>query len=223
MADEDLRRSERDRDLLGSDQARARHFHEQLRAGRVEPGRLALLSQLGWAPAVLVTGPGEATPAALIAALRAMGIETCLRATCPILRLVRPGLAGALPGIAGGEDVVDPARVDELVAAVEAFVACPCAEHAEEASGQGAVAIDAASFLIDEASDRPEAAWCARAFHAIAGVLQGPVDLWPAWPPGSGRTAWVCELIEAALERVDLDELRAALGVELLPWLLERG
>jgi hypothetical protein len=172
---------------------------------------------------VLVTGPGEATPAALIAALRAMGIETCLRAACPLLRLLRPGLAGALLGIAGGWDLLHPARVDELVAAVEAFVACPCAAHAAEASDQEAVALDAASFLIDEAGDQPQAAWCARAFHAIAGVLQGPIDLWPAWPSGSKRTAWVCPLIEAALERVDLDELRVALGAELLPWLSERG
>lgn len=232
MTDERLRSHERARALSGSEEAEAEYLAEALRAGRIAPARLALLARLGWAPAAaMVVGAGDASPDGLVSALRAAGLEACLRAALVLLRRLLPHVAPDLLATGRDEEFLDPTALDGLVCALEELARCPCDAHAAAVIDREHLAMGASSYLLDASTGREEtggdlasAEWSAGVLRALVAVVQGPGYLWPEWPvEGSGRTSFVCEVLAAARGRIPEAELVSALRQELLPWLLGRG
>lgn len=231
MTDERLRRRERALALSGAEEAQAEALAEGLRAGRIAPARLALLARLGWAPAVRILGAVDASPDGLTRALRAAGLDVCLRAALALLRRLLPQVTPDLLATGRDDEFLDPAALEGLLGALEELARCPCDAHAEAVIDREHLASGAMSYLFDASSGQEEthgdlasAGWSGRVLSALVAVVQGPAYLWPEWSvEGSGRTGFVCAALAAARERIPEAELMAALLAELLPWLLGRG
>ncbi|MCO5170010.1 MAG: hypothetical protein M9894_27055 [Planctomycetes bacterium] len=187
---------------------------ERLRAFELPPSRLRLAAALGHSPAELalrLLGRHEERPPSLESLLQAVDTATH-RAALAAARLVLRR-----------RDLTPEGRrtADEVLAPLQAWLACPCPEHLVAADA--AARHEARTFGTCLTTRDDDALLPVRAALFSAGELTSSFGWRTPWGPMS-RTrlehAW--ETIRAAGEPDDAD-LQAALREELVPWLLDRG
>ena len=128
MADERLRSLERAGG--GGPEARARRVRERLRAGQLDPERLALAALLGDDAARAALHGAAPAPVELLDDL----IEVLVLADAAVQ--VRVGAAAARAALAVHAPTIratDLALAEAALAAAEAWVACPCEAHRAQA------------------------------------------------------------------------------------------
>jgi len=189
----DERQIERERDVY----AEASALLKRVRKGELDDGRLLLAAQLGYEPAAAALGP-EAPEEVRdlkrwVKRIDAHGPDVAARIIVACGRLLLPILE-ELPLVYG------PAR--DAVEAGEAFLRCPCDDHAGLARGAYTKAIAAAVRCPD---DRTETAALVAAFAA-----HGVNEPTPA-------TDIAADSADAASE----DGVRRTIVRALLPWALE--
>lgn len=205
MADARLRSLERD--ATNDPAAETRLLRERLRAGTLTEQDLRLAAYLGHAPAAEAIGerpfpPGVRDLQARLIGLYDHGLEAALRAQVALARTFLPQFEAERPG---------DRRPHAALEAVEAWISCPCEEHAGPCVLASEPALEAARTATRSAASvygaRIAAMAAAQAFQANASPL--------------GRrssTKWVEELREHGLRE---DALWRAIVDDVLPWALE--
>ncbi len=205
MADERLRRLERDAD--SDPTAQVRLLRERLRAGALSEQDLKLAAYLGHAPAAEAVGdrpypPGVRDLQARLIGIYEFGLEAALRAQVALARAFMPQFEADRPG---------DGRPHAALEAVEAWIACPCEEHAGPCVLASEAALEAARTATHSAASvhaaRIAASAAAQAFQAGASPL--------------GRkhaTKCVEDLREHGLRE---EALWRMVVEDMLPWVLE--
>jgi hypothetical protein len=218
MADERMRELERAA-AGGEVEARSRLLRERVRSGDLDAERLALAAHVGDPAAVLAS---DAEPERLelmgwVMALDRWGREACVRAVVAAARTVLATWGGRSSAV--------------LLGAAEAWLRCPCAEHAalaEQAADDEAPALAA---MLHQASGMDEEL---RVFHearpaedveAERREAEEAVIAWEA-ALAATRAVAVDEAISATVEgclaaaRKGEAGVRAAIRASLVPWAL---
>lgn len=204
MADERLRRLERA--AADDPEARVQWLKARVRLGDLTPLRLWLAAHLGEPAAVGALGHDD-PPASFrdwVLILTGGGKETCVRAALAAARLA------AIGGSAG-----------EALDAVEAWVECPCRDHAR-AAGAAARRLWATPVLGEGARVAAWAASAASELHLTraAGAAAGAILRLPGPPRDHPDYSEALFLPPDVLTPREEEALRAALAAALVPWLL---
>lgn len=205
MGDERLRRLERE--AASDPMAHTRWLRERLRAGALTEQDLRLAGYLGDVAAADAVGerpypPGVRDLQARLVGLYDFGLEVALRAQVALARTFLPQFEADRPG---------DRRPHAALEAVEAWIACPCEEHA----GPCVLAAEPALAAARTATRSAASVYAAR-IAALSATQAFQADTSPL-----GRrhaTQWVEDLREVGLRE---DALWRAVTEDVLPWVLE--
>lgn len=176
MGDTRLREMERRWRESGATADEAAFLRERVRAGEVDPARLLLLAHCGHPAARVAAGVSAPAPMDLIgfaSGLAPWGREACARAARAMALAALAATRADPPGAPGAR-----AAAEAALGTLEAWLLCPCEEHAVEARRSGAAAMAAAR----STSERTGAA-APVGFAAGAAIL-----VLEAAEPGPGET-----------------------------------
>lgn len=215
MSDARLRQLERDA-ATGDLTARARLLNERLRVGDLAADRLQLAAYLGDAAAEEALGKRPLVPPTITVGRWVRGLARAADGRYPTwaaeayARAAAAAARATLPCFAGR----DPAGAVRAVEALEAWIACPCDEHARASA--------AAASGVPVAPPGPAGLFASRGVRFAGLAILRAVSV-PQLQGGAPATASASDAAADAARATSAEVVRGAIREALVPWALSRS